>query len=100
MGIYNGAGKALPQMLRDNICPLCKGSMKPENNYQDLKESDSFEYICNSCNPKKIISLSGGLVSVLENKLKGNEDKITWVIKAIRSDTERDVFPIIESMFD
>jgi hypothetical protein len=50
----------LPQPLNEGLCLFCSNQIKPVNTTPGL---DGYEYICNSCNSKVVIQISGSAMS-------------------------------------
>lgn len=94
MGIYN-ARKDLPDSLSKNRCPLSGKNIEPTD---FNPEQDSFEYICEDLKSDTVISISGSLVSRIEEIVKDNPIKIKWLISEIQK-TEEKFFMISTQTF-
>jgi hypothetical protein len=97
MGIYND-GRPLDEPFKSKICPFCKSSMTPLDR-ADLRDSDSFEYLCASCNPKVIISFTGSLTVNITNVVEKHGDRLNYYKKDISACTN-EIIRFTSAMFN
>jgi len=60
MGLYNSWEEKLPEPLRSLRCIFCDSPIKPVNEAPSL---DAFQYVCQNCNSKVVIEISGSLLA-------------------------------------
>jgi hypothetical protein len=60
MGLYNFFWQRLPKPLGKKKCLLCESAIMPQDRNPG---KDAFQYVCDTCNPSVVISISGSLLA-------------------------------------
>ena len=91
MGLYNNEDYKKDFLkLKDNICPICDGSIMPKHSHNP--EQASFDYVCDSCNPYVIISLSDSVLTGDNfNKILNNDMVKKYLSEKIKNQTNGQV---------
>jgi len=95
--MYNNGMNPLPDFLKNNQSIFCEQTMTPKA-YSEFAESDSFEYVCENCNPRIVVSLGGSLVVDIEKIMQGYKQRLAFYKTRLKEHQQR-VFKLTSEDF-